>query len=128
MSKFTNAQYAIVLTAIETLAPEGKKSVHTVWSGLNDYLRRKHNLDPVALTTEMKEKGLIDTRPFKGGVLIYKKGDMQDGRAADVDAKMEAALKGKVVLRKAEKKEAPVTTAAPVAPASQDDVLKALGL
>lgn len=63
-----------VLRAIETLRdPTRSTGIHTVYSGFNNAFREYFpGLDPVEVTTELAQEGVIAVRPVRGGVMIYK--------------------------------------------------------
>jgi len=51
------------------LVPQGH-GLHTVFSGLNGQIRKRFGFDPMDVTSEMAQKGLITVRPAKGGAVI----------------------------------------------------------
>ncbi len=65
-----------VKKAIERLRDLSKsKGIHTVFSGFNKAFKEYYNENPIPITQELAEKGLIDLRPVKGGVMIYLSGE-----------------------------------------------------
>jgi len=63
-----------VVRAIKKL--RGKyRGIHTVFSGFNEAFRKYFGEDPRPVTQEMVNKGVIELRPVKGGVMIYLKGE-----------------------------------------------------
>lgn len=51
--------------------------MHTVFDGFNDAFRRQFpGSDPVKVTTEMRDRGLVDMRYARGGVRLYLPGTM----------------------------------------------------
>jgi len=63
-----------VVRAIKKL--RGKyRGIHTVFSGFNEAFRQYFGEDPRPVTQEMTNKGIIELRPVKGGVMIYLKGE-----------------------------------------------------
>jgi len=59
---------------IKSLA--GRTGLHTVFSGLNDEIRTRYNLDPVKVTNDMIANGILDekkSRPSKRGFWIVLK-------------------------------------------------------
>jgi hypothetical protein len=63
---------AFTLKAIKVnKAQSGKAGLHTVWSGFNTAYRTYFGSDPVAATKALADKGIIASRPFKGGALLF---------------------------------------------------------
>lgn len=63
------------LRAIEKLAADGRKAIHTVYSGFNQGFRKYFpGSDPVATVNELVEQGKLSSRLCKGGALIAKPG------------------------------------------------------
>jgi hypothetical protein len=99
--KPTSEEIQFTMAAIKALPQEGRKGIHSVWSQYNEVFKGKFpGRNPIAVTNGMKEMGLIDIRPWTGGVLIFKKGDMNSQKLEEAKAKIEAELKGSHVLRK----------------------------
>jgi hypothetical protein len=53
------------------------KGIHTVWSGYNEAVRQYYGegTDPVEVTTKLVTEGVIDLTPWKGGQMMYLKGE-----------------------------------------------------
>jgi len=67
-----------VLKAIEKLRTPPYKGIHSVYSGFNAAFREYFRiLDPVDITKKLAEEGKIVIRPTRGGVMLYKAGDVQ---------------------------------------------------
>lgn len=67
-----------VLRAIEKLKKPPYRGIHTVYSGFNEAFREYFPLlNPVEFTNQMAKEGKIAIRPVKGGVMLYKAGDVQ---------------------------------------------------
>ena len=67
----------------ETRTSDG---IHSVYSGFNEAYRvqaevNKWELDPIKFTTDLAAKGLIDSRPARGGAMLYHAGQAPTGRA-----------------------------------------------
>ena len=63
-----------VVRAIKKL--RGKyRGIHTVFSGFNEAFRQYFGEDPRPVTQGMAQKGIIELRPVKGGVMMYLKGE-----------------------------------------------------
>lgn len=63
-----------IVRAIKKL--RGKyRGIHSVFSGFNDAFRQYFGEDPRPVTQEMAQKGIIELRPVKGGVMMYLKGE-----------------------------------------------------
>lgn len=61
-----------VLLAIEKLRKPKYKSIHAVYSGFNQAFRQYFpGKDPVKEVQKLEKKGVVTTRPTKGGVLIF---------------------------------------------------------
>lgn len=60
-----------VLRAIKKL--RGKyRGIHVVYSGFNQAFRAYYAEDPRETVDAMVKAGLIDTKPAKGGIMIYE--------------------------------------------------------
>ncbi len=64
-----------VKKAIVTLRKEPYKGIHSVYSGFNDAFRDYFNEDPIKWTTQLSAEGVIETRPARGGVMLYIPGE-----------------------------------------------------
>lgn len=53
----------------------GRKGIHTVFSGFNEAFRSYFGEDPVKATTELARKGVVVVRPCRKGVMLYLKGE-----------------------------------------------------
>lgn len=72
-----------VENAIRKLRKKGYKGIHSVYSGFNQAFRDYFEEDPVKVTKELVEKGVIAARPVKGGVLLYLAAEYTEQRNAD---------------------------------------------
>jgi len=50
----------------------GRESIHTVFSGFNETLRRL-GIDPIQIVQQLVAKGVLHSRPAKGGAIISRK-------------------------------------------------------
>jgi len=76
-----------VLRAIERLRKPGSQGIHSVFSGFNQAFRSYYEgADPVAATTRLAKEGKIESRPVRGGVMLYKPGEGPTARDAGQDA------------------------------------------
>ncbi len=64
-----------VKKAIVSLRKEPYKGIHSVYSGFNDAFRDYFNEDPIKWTTQLSAEGTIETRPARGGVMLYLPGE-----------------------------------------------------
>jgi hypothetical protein len=72
-AKLTQAEF--VKKAIVSLRKEPYKGIHSVYSGFNQAFRTYFNEDPVKCTTQLAAEGVIETRPARGGVMLYLPGE-----------------------------------------------------
>jgi hypothetical protein len=72
-AKLTQAEF--VKKAIVSLRKEPYKGIHSVYSGFNQAFRTYFNEDPVKWTTQLAAEGIIETRPARGGVMLYLPGE-----------------------------------------------------
>ena len=79
----TEAQF--VLQAITTLRKGEWKGIHSVYTGFNTAFATYFGKNPVDATTKLQAEGVIEIRPVKGGVLLYKKGDAPAPRDTTAD-------------------------------------------
>lgn len=71
--KLTQAEF--VKKAIVSLRKDPFKGIHSVYSGFNEAFRTYFNEDPIKWTTQLATEGTIETRPAKGGVMLYLPGE-----------------------------------------------------
>jgi hypothetical protein len=71
--KLTEEEF--VLQAIKKLRKEPFRGIHSVYSGFNEAFRKYFGTNPVEVTTRMAAEGKIETRPFKGGVMLFLAGE-----------------------------------------------------
>jgi uncharacterized alkaline shock family protein YloU len=64
-----------VLQAIKKLRKEPFRGIHSVYSGFNEAFRKYFGANPVETTSRLATEGKIETRPFKGGVMLFLPGE-----------------------------------------------------
>jgi len=64
---------AVALKLYDMISSElGRDSIHVVYSGFNETLRR-FGIDPIDIVQKLVSKGLLHSRPAKGGAIISKR-------------------------------------------------------
>jgi hypothetical protein len=71
--KLTEEEF--VLQAIKKLRKEPFRGIHSVYSGFNEAFRKYFGTNPVEATSKLAAEGKIETRPFKGGVMLFLPGE-----------------------------------------------------
>ncbi len=71
--KLTEEEF--VVQAIKKLRKTPFRGIHSVYSGFNEAFRRYFGTNPVEATTRLANEGKIETRPFKGGVMLFLPGE-----------------------------------------------------
>jgi hypothetical protein len=71
--KLTEEEF--VLQAIRKLRKEPYRGIHSVYSGFNEAFRKYFGTNPVEATSRLAAEGKIETRPFKGGVMLFLPGE-----------------------------------------------------
>jgi hypothetical protein len=66
---------AFVLQAIKKLRKDPFRGIHSVYSGFNEAFRRYFEANPVEVTSRLAAEGKIETRPFKGGAMLFLPGE-----------------------------------------------------
>jgi hypothetical protein len=64
-----------VLQAIKKLRKEPFRGIHSVYSGFNEAFRKYFGTNPVEVTSRLVAEGKIETRPFKGGAMLFLLGE-----------------------------------------------------
>jgi hypothetical protein len=64
-----------VIQAIKKLRKEPFRGIHSVYSGFNEAFRKYFGTNPVEATSRLATKGKIETRPFKGGAMLFLPGE-----------------------------------------------------
>jgi hypothetical protein len=71
--KLTEEEF--VLQAIKRLRKEPFRGIHSVYSGFNEAFRKYFGTNPVEVTSRLAAEGKMETRPFKGGVMLFLPGE-----------------------------------------------------
>lgn len=71
--KVTQAEF--VKKAIVSLRKDPYKGIHSVYSGFNEAFRTYFSEDPIKWTNQLAEEGIIETRPARGGIMLYLPGE-----------------------------------------------------
>jgi len=72
-----------VLQAIKKLRKEPYRGIHSVYSGFNEAFRKYFGTNPVEITSRLAAEGKIESRPFKGGVMLFLPGEAPKRPSAD---------------------------------------------
>jgi len=64
-----------VLEAIRKLRKPPFRGIHSVYSGFNEAFRKYFGSNPVEVTNRLAAEGKIETRPFKGGMMLFLPGE-----------------------------------------------------
>ena len=64
-----------VVQAIKRLKKDPYRGIHSVYSGFNEAFRKYFGTNPVEATSRLATEGKIETRPFKGGVMLFLPGE-----------------------------------------------------
>jgi hypothetical protein len=72
-----------VLQAIKRLRKEPYRGIHSVYSGFNEAFRKYFGTNPVEATSRLAAEGKMETRPFKGGVMLFLPGEAPKRPSAD---------------------------------------------
>jgi hypothetical protein len=64
-----------VTQAIKKLRKDPFRGIHSVYSGFNEAFRKYFSTNPVEVTTRLAGEGKIETRPFKGGMMLFLPGE-----------------------------------------------------
>ena len=72
-----------VLQAIKKLRKEPYRGIHGVYSGFNEAFRKYFGTNPVEITSRLAAEGKIESRPFKGGVMLFLPGEAPKRPSAD---------------------------------------------
>jgi hypothetical protein len=71
--KLTEEEF--VVQAIKKLRKEPFKGIHSVYSGFNEAFRKYFGTNPVEATSKLASEGKVETRPLKGGVMLFLPGE-----------------------------------------------------
>jgi len=79
--KLTEEEF--VLQAIKRLRKDPFRGIHSVYTGFNEAFRKYFGTNPVEATSRLAAEGKIETRPFKGGVMLFLPGEAPKRPSAD---------------------------------------------
>ncbi len=71
--KLTEEEF--VIQAIKKLRKDPYRGIHSVYSGFNEAFRKYFGTNPVEATSKLATEGKVETRPFKGGVMLFLPGE-----------------------------------------------------
>jgi hypothetical protein len=71
--KLTEEEF--VVQAIRKLRKDPYRGIHSVYSGFNEAFRKYFGTNPVEATSRLAAEGKIESRPFKGGVMLFLPGE-----------------------------------------------------
>ena len=71
--KLTEEEF--VTQAIKKLRKEPFRGIHSVYTGFNEAFRKYFGTNPVEATSRLAAEGKIETRPFKGGAMLFLPGE-----------------------------------------------------
>jgi hypothetical protein len=71
--KLTEEEF--ILQAIKKLRKDPFRGIHSVYSGFNEAFRKYFGTNPVEATSRLASEGKIETRLFKGGVMLFPPGE-----------------------------------------------------
>jgi hypothetical protein len=71
--KLTEEEF--IIQAIKKLRKEPFRGIHSVYSGFNEAFRRYFGTNPVEATSRLASEGKVETRLFKGGVMLFLPGE-----------------------------------------------------
>ncbi len=71
--KMTEEEF--VVQAIKKLRKDPFRGIHSVYSGFNEAFRKYFGTDPVEAISRLAAEGKIETRPFKGGAMLFLSGE-----------------------------------------------------
>ncbi len=71
--KLTEEEF--VVQAIRKLRKDPFRGIHSVYSGFNEAFRKYFGTNPVEATSKLAAEGKIETRPFKGGAMLFLPGE-----------------------------------------------------
>lgn len=71
--KLTEEEF--VVQAIKKLRKDPYRGIHSVFSGFNEAFRKYFGTNPIEATSRLAAQEKIETRPFKGGVMLFLPGE-----------------------------------------------------
>src|SRR5512136_1186674 len=79
--KLTEEEF--VIQAIKKLRKDPFRGIHSVYSGFNEAFRKYFGTNPIEATSGLAAQGKIETRPFKGGVMLFLPGEAPKRPSSD---------------------------------------------
>ena len=79
--KLTEEEF--VVQAIKKLRKDPFRGIHSVYSGFNEAFRKYFGTNPVEATSKLAAEGKVETRPFKGGVMLFLPGEAPQRPSAE---------------------------------------------
>ena len=79
--KLTEEEF--VIQAIKKLRKDPFRGIHSVYSGFNEAFRKYFGTNPVEATSALAAQGKVETRPFKGGVMLFLPGEAPKRPSSD---------------------------------------------
>src|SRR4030065_1386331 len=79
--KLTEEEF--VVQAIKKLRKDPFRGIHSVYSGFNEAFRKYFGTNPVEATSRLAKEGKIETRAFKGGVMLFLPGEAPQRPSAE---------------------------------------------
>ena len=71
--KLTEEEF--VIQAIKKLRRDPYRGIHSVYSGFNEAFRKYFGTNPTEATSRLAAEAKIETRPFKGGAMLFLSGE-----------------------------------------------------
>src|SRR4030043_1876503 len=78
----------VVVQAIKKLRKDPYRGIHSVYSGFNEAFRKYFGTNPIEATSRLVAEGKIETRPFKGGMMLFLPGEAPKRPSAEEVIKM----------------------------------------
>ena len=72
-----------VIQAIKKLRKDPYRGIHSVYTGFNEAFRKYFGTNPVEATSKLAAEGKVETRPFKGGVMLFLPGEAPQRPSAE---------------------------------------------
>jgi hypothetical protein len=72
-----------ITQAIRKLRKDPYRGIHSVYSGFNEAFRKYFGTNPVEATSRLAKEGKIETRAFKGGVMLFLPGEAPQRSSAE---------------------------------------------
>jgi hypothetical protein len=73
VKKLTEEEF--VIQAIKKLRKDPFRGIHSVYSGFNEAFRKYFGSNPIETINRLAAEGKVETRPFKGGAMLFLPGE-----------------------------------------------------